>query len=114
VFPREQVVHRPGQLVREYRQGFGFAVFVLQLRKIFLAGLVLPQEEDRRFGKGPTQMHVADLLARGPESFPAGFLGALDQTAVRDEILHAGEAGDILNLLQHDQRENLATPRHGL
>ena len=28
VFPREHVVHRPAQLVREYGQRFGFAVFV--------------------------------------------------------------------------------------
>ena len=27
-FPREQVVHSTGQLVREYGQGFGFAGFV--------------------------------------------------------------------------------------
>jgi hypothetical protein len=41
LFPREQVVHRTAQLVREYRERLGFAVFMFQLRKIFFAGLSL-------------------------------------------------------------------------
>jgi len=42
LFPREHIIHGPRQLMGQYGQRFGFAVFVLQLRKIFLAGLVLP------------------------------------------------------------------------
>ena len=53
LLPREHVVHRPAQLVREYGQRFSFAVFVCQFRKILLAGLVVAQEQDRRFRKRP-------------------------------------------------------------
>lgn len=69
LFPREHGVHGAGQLVPEYRQGLGFAVVVFQFRKIFLAELILPQEENCRFRKGPAPMHVADLFARGPQPF---------------------------------------------
>ena len=57
------VVHGASELVREYRERFGFAVFVFQFRKIFFPRLTLPDEEDRGFGKRPAQMHVADLFA---------------------------------------------------
>ena len=42
LFPREHVVHGARQLVPEYRQGFGFAVFVFEFREIFFPQLVLP------------------------------------------------------------------------
>ena len=42
LFPREHVVHGPSKLMPEDRQGFGFAVFVFQFRKIFLPKLILP------------------------------------------------------------------------
>jgi hypothetical protein len=42
VFPREQVIHGARQLVREYRQRFGFAVVVFEFRKILFAGLIVP------------------------------------------------------------------------
>ena len=41
LFPREHVVHGARQLVPEYRQGLGFAVFAFQFGKIFFARLVL-------------------------------------------------------------------------
>ena len=41
LFPREHVVHRPAQLVREYRERLRFAVFMFQFRKILLAGLIV-------------------------------------------------------------------------
>ena len=42
LLPRKQVIHGARQLMRQHGQRFSFAVFVLQFRKIFLAGLVLP------------------------------------------------------------------------
>ena len=41
LFPREQVIHGSAQLVREYGERFGFAVFVSSFRKIFFAGLIV-------------------------------------------------------------------------
>ena len=61
--PREQVIHGPAQLVGENSQRLSFAVLVFEFGKIFFARLTLPDKEDRGFGKGPAQMHVADLFA---------------------------------------------------
>ena len=59
----EHVIHSAPQLMREHREGLGFAVFVFQFRKIFLPRLTLANKEDGGFGKGPAQMHIADLFA---------------------------------------------------
>ncbi len=53
LFPREHVIHGAAQLVGEYGQRFGFAVFVFEFSKIFFPGLTLADEEDSGFGKGP-------------------------------------------------------------
>jgi hypothetical protein len=41
LFPREHVVHRTAQLVCEYGERFGFAMFVFEFRKIFFARLIV-------------------------------------------------------------------------
>ena len=41
LFPCKHVVHRTAQLVRQHGQRFGFAVFVFEFPKIFLAGLIV-------------------------------------------------------------------------
>ena len=64
MFPREHVIHGAAQFVSEHRERFGFAVFVFEGGKLRFARLTLANEEDRRFGTGPAQMHVADLFAR--------------------------------------------------
>ena len=99
MFPREQVIHGTPQLVGEDSERFGFAVFVFEGGKIFFAGLTLPKEEDGRFGKGPAQVHVADLLARGAQAFATGFFGTFHQPTIGHKGLHAGNARDVVNLL---------------
>ena len=42
LFPREHVIHSACELVPEYRQSLGFAMFLCQFRKIFLAEVILP------------------------------------------------------------------------
>lgn len=59
-------------------------------------------------------MDVADLFAGSPQSFPAGFFGTLDQATIGHKILYAREAGDILNLIQKDQGQNLSDAGDGL
>jgi hypothetical protein len=41
LFPREQVLHGAAQLVREYGERFRFAVFVCQVRKVVVAGVIV-------------------------------------------------------------------------
>ena len=100
LFPREHVIHGPAQLVGEHGQRFGFAVFVFEFGKILFPRLTLADEEDGGFGKGPAQMHVADLFARGAQSFAIRFFGALHQATIRDKILHARKAANVLNLIE--------------
>jgi hypothetical protein len=114
LFPRAQVIHGPRQLVGPHGERLGFAVFVFEFGKVLLARLVVAQEEPGRLRNRPAQVHGADLLARDTPPRPSGFLGALHQTTIRDEILHAREAGDVLNLLQTHQRQNLPDAGHGL
>src|SRR5262249_15963346 len=66
------------------------------------------QEQPRGLGEGPLELGVADLLAREAGALARRLLGTLDQPAIGHEILHPGEAGDVLELIQDDQRENLA------
>jgi hypothetical protein len=52
-------------------------MFVFEFRNVLLAWLILAEEEHRRFGKGPAQMGVANLLAGGTQPFASRFFGAL-------------------------------------
>ncbi len=63
LFPREHGGHGAAQLVGEYGQRFGVAVFVFEFRKILFPGLTLADEEDSGFGKGPASVELADFLA---------------------------------------------------
>ena len=53
LFPREHVIHGAPQLVGEYGEGFGFAVFVFEFRELLFARLTLADEEHGGFGKRP-------------------------------------------------------------
>ena len=99
MFPRAQVIHGARQLRPEDRQGCGFAVCVFQFRKIFLPQRILPSEEDGGFGTGPAQRTVADLFARRAQAFAIGFLGALHQPTIRDEVLDPRKAREVLHLI---------------
>jgi hypothetical protein len=114
LFPRAQVIYGPPQLVRAHGQRCGCAVFLCQFRNIVFPRLTLAEEKHGRFGKRPAQMDSADLFACSPQSFAVRFFGAFHQPTIGDEILHAGKAGDILNLIQNHQGQNLSDPGHGL
>ena len=53
LFPREQVIHGPAQLVGEYPERCGFAVLVFKCGEIFFAWLTLTDEKHSGFGKRP-------------------------------------------------------------
>ena len=91
LFPREHVIHGPAQLMGEHGERFGLAVFLFEFDKIFFPRLTLADEQHSGFGKGPAQMHGADLFAGRPQSFAIGFSGALHQATIGDEILHPGK-----------------------
>ena len=53
MFPREHEIHGTTQLMREYGERFGFAMFVFEFGEILFPGLTLPNKEDGGFGKRP-------------------------------------------------------------
>ena len=75
--PREQVIHGAAQLMREDGQGFGLTVFVFKCGKGCLPRLTLTNEEHGGFGKGPTQMDIANLSAGGSQPLPPRLFGTL-------------------------------------
>ena len=102
LFPREQVIQGTRELMPEDGEGFGCAVFVVEFQEIRFPQLVLPSEEDRGFGKGPTQLAVANLFPGGTTAVAVGFFGALDQATIRDEVRHPRKPRDVLNLIADD------------
>jgi hypothetical protein len=114
LFPREQGIHRPPQLLGEYGQRFGLTVLVFKCGNVRFSRLALPDKEDGGFGKGPASMDGANLLARGPEPFAVRLLGTCHQPALRHKGLHAGKAREVLNLRQNPQGENLPAARDRL
>ena len=99
MFPREHGVHGPAQLVREYRQGLGFAMLLFAFGKICFAGLPLADKEDRGFGNRPAQMDGADLFAGRAESVAVGCFGTFHQATGGHKILHPRKALEVVNLI---------------
>ena len=111
---REHEIHGPGHLLGQHGERLAFAVFTFKLGEVGLPGVVLAQKEDRRLREGSLELGVANLLAREPVPLAGRLLSALHQAAVREEVLHAGKAGDVLDLIENDQGQDLADVRDGL
>ena len=113
-FPREQVVHGPAQLMSAHGERCGFAVCVCELGNIRFSWLTLADEPPGRFGTGPASVHGANLFPGRPQPCAVRFCGAFHHATIRDEIVHAGKASKVLNLIEEDQRQDLSNPRHRL
>ena len=87
---------------------FGFAMLVLQASHQFLSFRVVAEKQGSRFRKGPLEMRVADLFAGEAIVFPGRLAGTFHQAAIGDKLLHTLEAGDVVNLVQNCQGEDLA------
>ena len=100
--------------MREHRQRLAFPMFFLQAGQILLACKMVAEEADRRFGEGPLEICIANLRAGGAIALPRRFLGAFDQAAIGHKILDPREAGDIMDLVEQHQTQNLADAGDGL
>jgi hypothetical protein len=69
---------------------------------------VAAQEECGGFGEGPLEVSVADLSPAGAGALACGDLGAADEAGVGGEVLDGGEAGDVVDLVEDDEGEDLA------
>jgi hypothetical protein len=110
----EQILDRPGQLMRQEAQGFAWVMFFLQAGQIVLPLRISAQEQRGRFAKGPWEMGMADFRARGASTCAPGFLAALDQTAIGGEVLHAGKALDAVDVVEQHEAKNLADTGDGV
>jgi hypothetical protein len=89
-------------------EGFGFSMLALQPSHEFLSFRVVAEKQDSRFRKGPLEMNVADLFAGEAIVFPGRLATALDETTVGDKLLHTREAGDVMDLVEDGQSQDLA------
>jgi hypothetical protein len=105
---RQHVVGRPAQLVREDREGFPLAMLPLEALEQLLAGGILTEKQDGRLREGPLEVGVADLAAPRAEALAGRRLGAGDQPRVGGEVLDAGEAADVVDLIEDGQGEDFA------
>jgi len=58
----EQIIDGTRERMGQYRQGFARAIRVLQAPIVLLPWWVIDQEPDGGFGKGPLEVHIADLM----------------------------------------------------
>ena len=100
--------------MRQNGQGCPLVMLFRQSGQIFLACLIVAQKQRRRFGKGPCEMSVPDLCARGPQAFATRCLRTCAQATVRSKVLHAGETFDLVDCVEQHEAEDLANARHGL
>jgi hypothetical protein len=78
-------------------QRFTLVMLFSQAGQIFLPWFVVAQKEPGSFGKGPLEVGVANLLARGAQAFATRFLGTCDEAAIRGEVLHAWAAINLMD-----------------
>jgi hypothetical protein len=67
----------------------------------------------RRPRRRPTSDGRCRSSCRSTHSVSVGLLGTLHEPAVGDDVLDAREAGDVLDLIEEHQRQDLADPGHG-
>jgi hypothetical protein len=96
----QHVIDGPSEPVGQDGEGFARAMFFLQASQAFLPCGVMAQEQRSSFGKSSCEVGMADLCARGAQAFTRGFLRTFDQAAVRDEVLHPGEAVDVMDFIK--------------
>src|SRR5688572_15993134 len=108
--PKQHVIDRTAQLGRENAQGFSLPVLLLKPGEVLLSGRVATQEQCGGFREGPFQMDVAHLASRRLFDLASRLVGSLDQAGIGQEVLDAGEALNVVNLIEQGQGEDLPNP----
>jgi len=103
----EDIVGSACDLLGEDAEGHALGVSALEPSEVLLSGHVVSQEEAGGLGEGPLEMGVSDLAARPGRDFSAGLLLAAHDARVGEEILHAWESLDVVDLVEQDEREDL-------
>ena len=106
LLPFKNVVGSPSELMSKDREGLGLAVFFLEPFFVFHTFGVSPEEEDGGFGESPLEVGVTDFLVGCAMTFPGGFPGRFNETAIGDEVLDCWEAAYVVDFIKDDEREN--------
>lgn len=97
------VVSCPSKFMSEDGERLGFAVFPLQPLFVFHPFWISFQEHYRGFRERLFEMNIPDLASGSAISFPGGFSGTLDQSAVRCKVLYSREAVNVTHLVENRQ-----------
>jgi hypothetical protein len=113
-FALEHVIDGPSQLVGQDGEGFPRGVSFLQTGQHSLTFGSVAQEQRGRFGKGPLEVRVPDVLACRAHAFARGGFRTLDQAPIGDNILNPWEAINVVDVVEQHEAEDLADTRHSL
>src|SRR4030095_6629733 len=86
-------------------------MFALQASQQLLSFRVVVEKQDSRFREGPLEVNVADLLAGEAIVLPSRLATALDESTVGDKRVYPREAGDVMELVENGQGQDLADAR---
>jgi hypothetical protein len=100
--------------MRQDAQGFPLVMLLLQTAQQLLALGIVTQAESGSFRKGPLEVRIANVFARGAQACATRFLAAFDQAARRGEVLHAWETVDLMNFVEQHEAEDFPHTGYGL
>jgi hypothetical protein len=109
---REPVIAGPCQLGREESERFACGMPVLHAGQRCLPWVMVASEQRGRFGKGPREVGVADVLARGAQTRAGGFLRTPDPATIRDAVLPPWGAVEVVAFGAPHAAEDVAHPGH--
>jgi hypothetical protein len=75
---------------------------------------MVAQEQRGRFGNGPLEVSVPEVLACRAQAFARGFFRTRDQATIGDKRLPPWEAITVVDVVEPHEAEALADPRHRL
>src|SRR5215218_7352189 len=110
---QQHVVGSAAELGRQDTQGFALAVLFLDPAEVLAPWRVPAQEQGGGFGEGPLEMDVAHLATCRLLDLVVGFMPSLDQPSVGQEVLDAGKALQVVDLVEQSQSQDLADSWNG-
>jgi len=110
----EHVIGGTAEASGEDAQGLALAVLGANAVEKLLARGILLKEEDGGLAVGPLEVGVADLGAGGSGDLSGRGLLALHEAGIGQEVPDAGEAGDVVKLIEEREREDAPDTGNGL
>ena len=96
------------------RQRVALAVCFASLVRYFWPAEWSRRKAHSRFREGPREIRMADLGPCYPVAFARRCFGTRDEAAIGDDILHAGETLDGVDLIEQDEAQDVPDSGHRL